>query len=59
MWIYGIHSCNAELIKYLEDNHVSPSENKYEKILEESIKCHHSQISNYININAKIKILII
>ena len=23
MWLYGIHSCNAELIKYLEDNHVS------------------------------------
>ena len=24
MWIYAIHSRNAELIKYLEDNHVSP-----------------------------------
>ena len=48
MWIYGIHSCNAELIKYLEDNHVSPPENKYEEILNESIKCHHNEISNYI-----------
>ena len=48
MWIYGIHSCNAELIRYLEDNHVSPPENKYERILEESIKCHHNEISNYI-----------
>ena len=36
MWIYAIHSRNAELIKYLEDNHVSPPDNKYERILEES-----------------------
>ena len=48
MWIYGIHSCNAELIRYLEDNHVSPPDNDYERILEESIKCHHNDISNYI-----------
>ena len=48
MWIYAIHSCNAELIKYLEDNHVSPPENKYERILRESVKCHHNDISNFI-----------
>ena len=48
MWIYGIHSCNAELIRYLEDNHVSPPYNDYERILEESIKCHHNDISNYL-----------
>ena len=48
MWIYGIHSCNAELIRYLEDNHVSPPDNDYERILEESIKCHHNDISNYL-----------
>ena len=47
MWIYAIRSCNAELIKYLEGNHVSPPENNYEAILEESIKC-HNEISNYI-----------
>ena len=48
MWIYGIHSCNAELIRYLEDNHVSPPYNDYKRILEESIKCHHNDISNYL-----------
>ena len=48
MWIYAIHSCNSELIKYLEDNHVSPPENKYGKILKESIKCHHNDVSKYI-----------
>ncbi|KAK8834291.1 hypothetical protein M9Y10_033174 [Tritrichomonas musculus] len=55
MWIYAIHSRNAELIKYLEDNQVSPPYcnyetilNGYERILNESIKCHHNEISNYI-----------
>ena len=60
MWIYAIHSCNSELIRYLEDNHVSPPENKYgfilgespfddyEIILKESIKCHHNDVSKYI-----------
>ena len=48
MWIYAIHSCNAELIRYLEDNHISPPGNDYNEILEESIKCHHNEISNYI-----------
>ena len=48
MWIYGIHSYNAELIRYLEENHVSPPKNDYERILEESIKCHHNDISNYL-----------
>ena len=47
MWKYAIHSNNAELIKYLEDN-VSPPNNNYERILKESIKCHHNDISKYI-----------
>ena len=58
IWYYAIHSMNAELIQYLEDNHVSPprneppsifqKENNYELILEESIKCHHNEIASYI-----------
>ena len=48
MWNYAVHSCNAELIRYLEDNHVSPIMNNYERILEESIKCHHNEVSKYI-----------
>ena len=35
--IFAIHSGNAELIRYLDDNHVSPQKNKYEWILEDSI----------------------
>ena len=48
MWNYAVHSCNAELIRYLEDNHVSPIMNNYDRILKESIKCHHNDISNYL-----------
>ena len=47
-WIHAIHSCNAELIRHLEENHVSPPRDNYETILQESIKCHHSEFSNYI-----------
>ncbi|KAK8876093.1 hypothetical protein M9Y10_006279 [Tritrichomonas musculus] len=48
MWIFAIHSRNSELIKYLEDNHVSPPEDDYNEILKESIKCHHNDVSKYI-----------
>ncbi|KAK8840923.1 hypothetical protein M9Y10_027755 [Tritrichomonas musculus] len=48
MWTYAIHSRNAELIRYLEDNHVPRPENSYNPILKESIKCHHNDITNYI-----------
>ncbi|KAK8850236.1 hypothetical protein M9Y10_018361 [Tritrichomonas musculus] len=47
-WQFAIHSQNAELIKYLEDNKFPPPENNYEKILEESIQCHHNDVSKYI-----------
>ncbi|KAK8857486.1 hypothetical protein M9Y10_015891 [Tritrichomonas musculus] len=47
MWSFSIHSRNAELIKYLEDNHVSPPSGNYESILMEAIECHHNEISTY------------
>lgn len=48
LWDYSIHSQNAEMIKYLEDNHVQPRMRNYKHILNESIKCYHNEISNYI-----------
>ena len=44
IWYSAIHSGNAELIKYLEDNHVSPPDD----ILVMSVICHHNEISDYI-----------
>ena len=54
MWIYSVYSNNAELITYLEENNVLPEDGNYESILEESIFCHHNDISNHI-INNLIK----
>ena len=51
IWEFAIHSENAELIQYLEDNKVRLSEDYFEEILFESIKCHHNSISNYIIFN--------
>ena len=54
MWKYSIHSENSELIHYLEDNQILPTDNKHKITLNESIKCHHNDISRYI-INYLIK----
>ncbi|KAK8842420.1 hypothetical protein M9Y10_026003 [Tritrichomonas musculus] len=54
LWYCVIHSNNAELIHLLEEHHVRTSDGTYEKCLEESIKCHHNDISNYI-INSLLK----
>ena len=48
LWLYAIHSKNAELIHLLEENNVEPPNKNFEKCLEESIKCHHNDIANYI-----------
>ena len=54
LWIYAIHSKNAELIHFLEENKVKPEQNKkakkepFEDVFIESIKCHHNDIALYI-----------
>ena len=48
IWLYAVHSKNAELIKNLEDNHVLPPNFNYESVLIESIKCHHKDVTMYI-----------
>ena len=45
LWIYAIHSRNAELIHLLEEIHVS---NTFQTCFEESLKCHHNEIADYI-----------
>ena len=46
--IYGIHSKNAELIHLIEEsNTFLKTEENYKNCLNESIKCHHNNISNY------------
>ena len=51
LWLYSIHGRNGEIIHLLEESHVVPERKSYEKCLEESIKCHHNDIANYIQNN--------
>ncbi|KAK8839416.1 hypothetical protein M9Y10_031766, partial [Tritrichomonas musculus] len=50
LWLYSIHSKNAELIHLVESLEISPPTN-YEECLMESIKCHHNDIACYIENN--------
>ena len=49
LWYYSIHSKNAEIIHFLEENHVTPKDNTYEECYKESIKCHHNELYSITN----------
>lgn len=52
IWLYSVHSNNSELIRHhIEGNGIKPSDDSYEIIFQEGIKCHHNEISNYIENN--------
>ena len=55
IWPFIIHSNNPDLIHLIENNHIQPMNSKgvvsYKEIYEESIKCHHNSIANYIQNN--------
>ena len=46
LFLYAIHSNNAEIIHLLEENHIKPY--SYLDCYNEAIKCHHNDIANYI-----------
>ncbi|KAK8844216.1 hypothetical protein M9Y10_024422 [Tritrichomonas musculus] len=48
LWIYGIHSNNAELIHLLERQKIAPPNKLYKECRNEAIKCHHNDIARYI-----------
>ena len=48
LWIYAIHSNNAEMIHLLEQYHVKPIDSSYEDCFKEAVKCHHNSVANYI-----------
>ena len=54
LWLYAIHSNNAELISLIEENKVDIK--SYNEIIEESISCHHNNLTDYfLNNTAKNK----
>ncbi|KAK8895706.1 hypothetical protein M9Y10_013590 [Tritrichomonas musculus] len=48
LWIYAIHSNNAEIISLLENNKIEPNDKKFNECFKESVKCHHNEIATYI-----------
>ena len=51
LFLYAIHSNNAEMIHLLEENDDNRNDKSYQMCLLESIKCHHNDISNYFQNN--------
>lgn len=51
IWPYAIHSKSYELIHFLIENHIVPTNQTYEECLKESIKCHFNDIAEYIQEN--------
>ena len=51
IWLFAIHSNNAEMIQFLEDNHVLPNDKSYKNCFKESVKCYHNNIAQYIQDN--------
>ena len=47
LWIYAIHSQNADLIHLLEENRVNPPSDTFESCFYEAVKCHHNDFANY------------
>ena len=48
LWIYAIHSNNADLIHLLEENNLKPNDDEYNECFIESIKCNHTDFAKYI-----------
>ena len=59
LWLYAIHSRNAELFHLLEENKADPLDfnsddskfNHFLKCFCESVKCHHNEFASYIEDN--------
>ncbi|KAK8871744.1 hypothetical protein M9Y10_007484 [Tritrichomonas musculus] len=51
LWLYAIHSRNAEMIHLLESLKVQPPGGNYENCFIECMKCHHSEIADYLEDN--------
>ena len=48
LWPFAIHSQNSEIIYQLIDHHIDPI---IVECIDESVKCNHNNITNYIQIN--------
>lgn len=51
IWLYSIHGMNSEIIHILEEKQIKPENNSYIGCFCESLKCHHTDFSNYLGEN--------
>ena len=55
IWLYAIHGKNPDIIHFLENNHIEPLYNNFDKCFEEAVKCHNNEIASYFLNNAIIE----
>ena len=48
LWLYSIHGNDPEIISILEENEIKPKDESYIECYNESIKCHHINMTEYI-----------
>ena len=48
LWIYSIHGNDPEIISILEENKITPQDETFIECYNESIKCHHIDVTEYI-----------
>ena len=48
LWLYSIHGNDPEIISILEENEIKPQDESYIECYNESIKCHHINMTEYI-----------
>ena len=51
IWFYAIHGKNNEIIHFLEEKRIDPPFGSFYEVFIESIKCHHNEIAEYIEMN--------
>ena len=51
IWLYAIHGNNPQIIYILEEYGIEPKDNTFVQCLEESINCHHTNLSYYFENN--------
>ena len=51
IWIYAIHGRDPEMINFLVEKKIKPTNSNYQFCIDTAIECHHNDIYNYIKNN--------
>ena len=50
LWLFAVHGNNREIIQFLKENKIEQYNGTYKYCLNESIKCHHLEMANFIQV---------